>query len=133
MVNLYKSIVLFSYLVYVLVFFIPYLDPYLYEQETRGVLSWTGYGALIELHNSVSYIFLIAYSIALYGMIQFRAWARPLFVTLTVMSIISNGVQGINVFTAIDSVLTYLTNLADGATIVLMYLTSVSNKFKKYT
>ena len=133
MVNLYKSIVLFSYLVYVLVFFIPYLDPYLYEQETRGVLSWTGYGALIELHNSVSYIFLMAYSITLYGMIQFRAWARPLFVTLTVMSIISNGVQGINVFTAIDSVLTYLTNLADGATIVLMYLTSVSNKFKKYT
>ncbi len=131
MVNLYKIIVLFSYLIYVTFFFVPYLDVYLYDQDIFDVLSWAGFGALLELNEGIAYLFLLAYTVTLYGLIYFKAWARPMFLGLTLLSIIFRGIQGVEVFTPVDGVLSYITNLADGATIVLMYFTSINSRFSE--
>ena len=131
MVNLYKNIVLFSYLIYVAFFFVPYLDVYLYDQKMFDALSWTGLGALLELNEGIAYVFLLAYTVALYGLIYFKVWARPTFLGLTFLSIILTGIQGVEVFTPVDGVLSYITNLADGATIILMYFTSINSRFSE--
>jgi hypothetical protein len=133
MVNLFKSVVVFSYCLYAVSFFLPVLYLFQGHQETNDALSWTGHGAVIEIHYSIGWMVFLAYSITLYGMINFKSWSRPLFVALIALSILLTGIQGINVLTAIDDVLSHLTNLADGATIILMYFTSVSNKFSKNT
>jgi hypothetical protein len=55
MVNLFKSIILFSYSSFVAFFFLPYLDVYVYEQETLDALSWTGYGAILAPNTFMVY------------------------------------------------------------------------------
>lgn len=72
MVNLYKNIVLISYLIYVAFFFVPYLDVYLYDQEMFDALSWTGFGALLELNEGIAYVFLLAYTFTLYALLSHK-------------------------------------------------------------
>lgn len=131
MVSLYKNVVFLSYLIYVAFFFVPYLDVYLYNEEMLDALTWAGFGALLEINEGIGYVFLLAYTVNLYGLIYFKAWARPMFLGLTLLSIIFTGIQGVEVFTPIDGVLSGITNLADGATIILMYFTSINIKFSE--
>lgn len=115
------------------VFFAPYFEFIHYDQETIDLLSWTGYSAIIEFNTLALYSFFAAYSITFLGMMFFKLWAKKLFLILLTISILLTATQGVSVLTAMDSVLSYLTNLADGATIILMYFTSVSSKFSEKT
>jgi hypothetical protein len=133
MSKLYKSLVLFSYFTYAICFFLPYLDTYIYAQEGLDALSWSGYGSLVMPHEFIGYAFFIAYSITVIGMLYFHSWSKKLFVALTVLSTFFTAIHGFEVLPPIDAVLSYLTNLADGAVIALMYLTSLGKRFSEST
>ena len=109
----------------------PYIDVHLHDQQTIDLLTWAGYGAYFNLSNTFGYITFAAYTITLFGLLNFKYWSKPTFVGLTLLSIIITGIQGIEVLPPIDAVLSYLTSLADGAIITLMYLTSISSKFNE--
>jgi hypothetical protein len=133
MEKLYRSVISFCYVSYVVFFFIPYFDLNLYNQEMLDALTWTGYGALIEFNELVTYLFFLAYTITFIGMMLFKLWAKRLFLILLTSSILLTIIQGVSVLTPIESVLFYLTNLADGATVILLYFTSISSKFNAKT
>ncbi len=133
MVNLFKSVVVFSYCLYFVGYFLPVIYLFLENQEINDALSWSGYGAMIEIHHYIGWMVFLGFAVAFYGMLNFKSWSRPLFVALIAFTHLSTGVQGIAVFTAMDGVLSHLMNLADGATIVLMYFTELSKKFNKNT
>ncbi len=133
MVNLFKSIVVFSYCLYFLCYFLPVIYLFQGNQDINDALSWNGHGAVIEIHHYIGWIVFLGFAIAFFGMLNFKSWSRPLFVALITFSILRTGAQGIAVFTAMEGVLSHLMNLADGATIVLMYFTDLSKKFNKNT
>lgn len=133
MISLYKNIVLFSYVGYLVVFSIPYVDVIFLDQNTMDLLSWNGYNALSQSGEAIRYFFLIAYTIALPGCLLFKAWGRSLFTLLSIASLIATGISGLAILTPIENVIYYLINLADGATLILMYFSSIATKFRHQT
>ena len=111
----------------------PYLDAYFYNQEVLDLLTWTGYAAVVEQFDLMGYMFFSAYTITLIGLLMFMSWARATFVILTSASLVLTALGGVQILMPIDGVLSYFTNLADGATIILIYFTSISNKFNEKT
>ena len=132
MVNLFRTLVLSSFTLYLVFFFIPFLDPYLYDTETLNVITWEGYGRIFDIPHAINYIFILAYLVTLIGVLYFQSWARISFLILTVLSIIVTGIQGMQILPPIEGVLMYFINLVDGATIILMYFSSLSTRFNKY-
>lgn len=131
MSSLFRNLIIFSYVVYAVFFFIPYFEMYLYEKEVLDALAWYGYGAIVSPNQIISYIFFLGYTISLLGLFCFRSWARTLFIILTVLSVILTGLSGVSVLPGVEGALLNITILADGATIAIMYFTSVSEKFSQ--
>ena len=130
MKSIFRSLVVLSYVTYAVFFFIPYFDAYIYEQNTMLALTWNGYGAVIPFNTFSIYLMLAAYSVITIGLFFFYSWARLSFLVITAVSVALVGLQGIAVIPPMDGLLVYITNLIDGALIVFMYLTSISNRFK---
>ena len=128
---LFKLLISASYLIYLVFFFLPDIGEYYYSLETYKALSWVGYGEYLPPSDLYAYVFLIAYTVAFVGMYNFKLWSRTLFIVLTGLSVIFTAIQGAAVLLALDATLSYLTNLLDGATIVIIYLTSIDSEFKK--
>ena len=133
MEKLFKIIVITSYIAFLIYFFNPYLTMSLYSEFTLEALSWEGYGALVYMDSLVGYLLLAAYTIVLIGLLRFMAWARAFFISLTLISIVFTGVQGLVVLMPFDSVLVYIMNLLDGAAIIMMFTNPISNLFNKET
>jgi len=129
MIALFRNLIIFSYVVYAVFFFMPSFEMYLYEKEVLDALTWSGYGAIVSSNQIVSYIFFLGYTIALLGLFYFKSWARILFIILTVLSVILTGLSGVIVLPSVEGALLNMTILADGATVAIMYFTSISAKF----
>ncbi|MDZ7803161.1 hypothetical protein [Thiohalophilus sp.] len=131
MIALFRNLIIFSYVVYAVFFFMPYFEMYLYEKEVLDALSWSGYGAIVSSNQIVSYIFFLGYTISLLGLFYFKSWARTLFIILTTLSVILTALSGVSVLPGVEGALLNMTILADGATIAIMYFTSISAKFSR--
>lgn len=126
----FKNIVLISYILYVICFFLPFFDEYLLDQSELDALSWIGYGSIIPLDNVISFFFFIAYTTLALGLIYFKPWAKALFTMTVMLSIIATFISGIAVHTAIEETLIYITLLADGAILSMLYLSEIKLEFK---
>jgi hypothetical protein len=131
MISLFKVLVVLSYAIYVVFFWLPEFDFYIYDQDTIDILSWSGFGALLAPNNLIGYLFFVGYSVILIGLLLFKNWARLSFVVITIASVLFTAIQGIQVMPAIEATIQYITTLIDGATIAIMYLTSVGQRFNK--
>lgn len=130
MINTFKNIVLLSYISYVVWFFLPYI----YETTNPVVLDvliWNGYGGFATDSLIIAYLFLAIYSIATLGLLYFKIWAKPLFLTLTIISIGFCFLNGLSVSTPIDNFLMYITTLADGAILAMLYFSDIKNEFNE--
>ena len=133
MEKLFKTIITTSYILFLIYFFNPYLTIDFYSENTLDALSWNGYGELVYMDSIVGYLFLAAYTIVFIGLLNFMAWARSFFVSLTLISIVFSIVQGLSVLTPLDSTLAYLITILDGATITIMFTNPISTFFKEKT
>ena len=131
MKNTFKNLVLASFVIYVVWLFLPYFDGELLSVETRGILSSSAYGAIVPPSNYIAYGFLAAYSLATVGLLRFKAWAKPMFITLTIASIVLTPLGGVGVSTSIEGLLSYLINLADGAIIAMLLFTEIRDEFSQ--
>lgn len=128
--KVFRILVVVSYVLYVVFFFMPYIWPSIYDQQTQDILSWTGYGAVIPFADWIGYCIFTAYSLITVGLLLTWPLARFLFTFFTVGSITLVALQGVSVLTAVEGVILYIMNLIDGALIAIMYLTSFGSKFK---
>jgi hypothetical protein len=131
MINLFRVLVVISYVSYVLFFWLPDFDYYIHDQDTIEILGLSGFGALLPLNALCGYLFFAGYTVILLGLLFFKSWARPAFIIITICSMVSTTIQGVQILPALESTLAYISNLVDGATMVIMYFTSVSSRFNK--
>ena len=47
MKGVFRIIITISYLSYIIWFFLPYIDSYIFDQGVIDALSWTGYGSFL--------------------------------------------------------------------------------------
>jgi len=129
MKNYFTFLVLGTLFLYAIWFIAPFFWGYLYEGETLNLLSWNGYGGVIDANGPIPYVIGLAYVIVSLGLIYYKNWARFAFLLLTCFSVVSAPFWGMQIQTGYEFVLTYLVALGDGAILVIAYLTNVSNEF----
>ena len=103
--------------------------PYLSEKEL-DVLSWTGYGAIIEYPPIVTYALTAIWLPITIGMYFYNSKARLLYLIFTVYFIITTPLYGMFVSASFSLVFLEISNFLDGAILTMAYLTGVSQKFK---
>ncbi len=130
MIKLFRSLVVVSSLSYFLFLGSWYLfTPYLSE-DVLAVLTWTGYGAIIQLPPFVSWALVLFWLLIAIGMYFFNSTARLLYLVFTIFFILTTPLYGLFVSTAYDLVFLEITNFLDGAILAMAYLSSISAKFK---
>ncbi|MCG7964765.1 MAG: hypothetical protein N0E54_18835, partial [Candidatus Thiodiazotropha taylori] len=65
-----------------------------------------------------------------YGLVKFRPWARSGFIVLTVVAFLTMPVWGMAVTRPFEGMLANLLVMADGAIIVMLYLTGLAGEFR---
>ena len=128
--KLYRFLIVFGLVGYIIWFFQPYNVPEIYDGEVFNMLSGAGYGSVDINWDAISYISLVLYIFSAVGMWFYVNWARNLFLILTITSVVLTAIGGVSVATSIDSTLGYLTSLADGALLFMAYFSSISEKYE---
>jgi hypothetical protein len=129
-VRLFRALVLTSTGTYLLLFFEPLLGRRLISSDTRNALSWHGYGALLPLPERLGWLFLLLFVAVAVGLWTFSKSARLVFAMLAAFFLVTCPLAGVQVQTAFGSSLLLLTNMADGAILVMAYTAPLQKRFK---
>lgn len=100
------------------------------SQVTWDALAWHGVGALLPMPPAFVWLFLGLSTAVSVGLWMFSKSARVVFASLCVFWIIMAPFDGIQVQTAFGSLLLLLTNMADGAILVLAYTSPLKERFE---
>lgn len=115
------------------VFFVMYMfAPWAYstlEPEMQSLLSYRGYGALIEVPEWVLWLQLIIALIGYAGMAFFRNFFRLVFVASLAVNLILSPIFGASVITGIEVFIIDTSTLLSGFAIALSYFTRLNDKF----
>ena len=118
---------------FVLVCF-PYLWGYFYHGEILNALTWSGFGSIFGERQYIFYYgSFAAYGVTSIGLIFFKRWARTAFVFLTIVTVFLSPFWGLSVSYGIESMMSYLVSLGDGAILAIAFLTGISNEFDSST
>lgn len=128
-VRLFRALVIISTITYLIWFFQFLFGGWLISQRTWDALSWQGDGALLPIPPRLGWLFLLLYVAAAVGLWMFSKSARFVFLMLTAFFIITSPLVGVQVQTALGSFLLQLTNLADGAILVMAYTAPLKERF----
>jgi len=132
MTKVYRSIVLLMAVVYTFYFFLPYFWAQIYNEETLYFLSLGGSSSSVDMSGPFPFLIAIVYLLSYLGLYNFHTGARILFTCLVCFSIlIAPFIFGYSASAYLDSSVGYLFSLLEGAVLVMVYLTEISNKFNK--
>ena len=128
-VRLFRALVLVSTISYLVWFFQLLLGGPLISASTWDALSWHGYGALLPLPERLCWLFLLLFVAVAVGLWTFSKSARLVFAMLAAFFIVTCPLGGVQVQTAFGSFLLLLTNMADGAILVMAYTPPLKERF----
>ena len=131
MKRIFTILILTALALQAITFVIPYYWGLIYTNEEMELLAWHGYGAQLDVYGPSLYILSAVYVLVYIGLIFYKAWAKPSFLLITIISIAITPFMGITINEPINNILGYTLSLIDGAILTMLYLTSVSNEFTK--
>jgi hypothetical protein len=125
----FRGLVVVSTALYLVFWFLPFIDWRWYSPEVLELRGMSGFDAKLVWPIFVDYLLLAAWLLAAIGMYFFRASARSLFLWLYIITTLVDPFRGTSVFTGVDVMLFSLSTVMDGAVIAIAYLTSVERLF----
>jgi hypothetical protein len=127
--KLFRSLVLTSNALYVLWYFQPYNNEFLFEPEVLVALSWIGFGS-IELANTVSTLVIGPFFLVVaVGLWFYISYARTAYALLIITNLALAPFIGLSVQTGIDMLISQLVIGMDGAILYMSYFSSVADNF----
>ncbi len=115
------------------IFFVMYMfAPWAYgtlEPEMQTLLSYSGYGALVEAPDWIFWLLLVIALIGYAGMALFRNLFRVIFVAFTVITLLLSPIFGASVITGIEVFIIDTSTLLSGFAIALSYYTRLNDNF----
>ena len=129
-VRLFRILVLVSAITYLVWFLQLLVGGRLISEGTWDALSWRGYGALLPPPERLAWLSLLLFMAVAVGLWTFSRSARLVFTMLSAYFILTSPLDGVQVQTALGSFLLLLTNMADGAILVMAYTTPLREKFE---
>jgi hypothetical protein len=127
--KLFRALVVISTVNYLIWFFQLVLGGRLISPGTWDALSWNGYGALLPFPEKIWWLMMLLSVAVAVGLFHFSKSARLVFTCLIGFFGVARLLAGVQVETALDSLLGYITNIADGAVIVMAYTSPLRERF----
>ena len=131
MKTIFRSIVTFSFLLYLIGMLLPYFDSILFTEDEIEMLSWSGYGSSLPYSQVYAICAFLITSMAWIGIFFFSSIARIVFILVVVKDFLLIPFSGLSVSLPLYNFIWGVVSILDGAIITMMYLTSVSQYFKK--
>ncbi len=129
MKKIFRSVVVLNIVLYVSWFLFPYTYSYWVSEMSMNVLNASGLESFFIGPLYIYWVFFSLTLLALIGLFFFKRLSRQLFVLIIIINLSLQSFSGMSVYTGIESLLLNVINMADGALLVMMYLTSISNEF----
>jgi hypothetical protein len=129
-VRLFRALVVLSTITYATWFFQLLVAGGLISQDTWDALSWHGFGALLPLPPAFSWLFFLLFIAVAVGLWTFSKSARIVFTSLSAFLLIMLPFGGLQVQTGFGSFLQLITNMADGAILVMAYTAPLKVRFE---
>jgi hypothetical protein len=124
--KLFRALLIISTVSY----FITWFHPYFVSGHLQYALAWQGYGAILTLPTSVYWLSMLLWIATAVGMWMFVKSARYLYTALLVFFVLLEFFSGVNVKTGFGSFFGAITNMSDGALLIIAYLSPVKEKFE---
>ncbi|MER2490615.1 hypothetical protein [Catenovulum sediminis] len=132
MIQAYKKAVLFLIIIYTTYIFLPLAWPYLYREQTVSFLGLAGLEAQLPLPESFNYVIPCLYLVCCFGLYSFFNSARVGFVILIICNLtVGSFGLGYSASAFLDTALGYFISLLEGGILVMSYVTSAAEEFKK--
>ena len=131
MTRTFRSLVLLSLGLYVLWFFFPYLDPYLFDEERLAIWDYSGFDSKFEFPLWHSYLWLAFWAVVTYGLYNFAKWSRDVLIIGYIVSYFLAPIYGTTIQSPLSSVLGDLTTLVDGIVVGMAYFSPVAERFAR--
>lgn len=126
----FRKIVLATLVSYIVLLTLPYTWEYYYSPAVMNILSWWGYGSILDLYGYIPYAFALSYLVSLSGMYFYKKWSRSLFLFTSILSILSSPMWGVYIMPNIDAIFAHINGLGSGAVLALAYFSEVKNEFE---
>jgi hypothetical protein len=125
-VKTFRGLIIINVVLYLCSLVLPFFDDAWLVERELDVLSYLGYGAMINLPSVVHWLILLTWFSAVIGMYFFIPLARLVFLILVCVSTILVIVSGMSVMTSVDAFLSDSGNIIDGVILAMAYLSSVA-------
>lgn len=133
MTRIFRSLVLLSLGLYVLWFYFPYLDPYLFDEERLVIWDYSGFDAKFEFPIWHFYLWLAFGAVVTYGLYNFAKWSRDLLIIGYIVGYFLAPIYGTAIQSPVSGVLGDLTTLLDGIIIGMAYFSPLAGRFRQRT
>lgn len=128
----YRNMIVFTALVYLINMVLPWLWFYIYSESTLLFFNLRGANPQLNFPIIANYLFQLTYIACFVGLYYFVAVARTLFTLLILFNLlVGSFFLGYSASAFLDTAVGYLLSLLEGATLVMIYCSSVALKFKK--
>jgi len=127
---LFRKLVLLSFAIYVVYFFLSDFHQHIYSSDEMELLAWNGLGATLGSVVAFPYVLGVAYTIITMGLFFYKAWARTGFMLIVIINGFSAVFAGISVSGGWDSMLGYFLAIIDGFLLAMVYLTPLVAEFE---
>lgn len=131
MIKLFRCIVIGTMTLNIAYWCVPELLYQIQTEEQRVLTSWDTYGAVLDAPEWFYWAYLIGWLLLLSGLLLHIRLARVLFLIALGGELVLVTLFGYRVFSPADLVIGNMLLLANGATLVIVHFTSVSQHFNE--
>lgn len=118
----------FSFLLYVAYFFMPYLYPYIYEENVLNLLFMSPMEPIYATTNETAWVFLGAHLVSFFMVIKSILYAKYVYILVVFLNILISSVSGVVAYTGLDLILLTLINMGDAVVLYIMFFELPSNR-----
>jgi hypothetical protein len=130
-IKAYQSLVVLSFLLGIALWALPYI-PISSAPEVKELLNANGADALFyEIAFGIRKYLPAAMTIAAIGLFFFTWWGRWLFAACYIVGLVVTVIGGLTVSPALDSAVSLIVTLIDGAILGLAFLSPLSENFDR--
>jgi hypothetical protein len=126
---IFRGLILVSALLIVASYLVPYVYPYLSDQDFWTLAGWDGHAAILPSTPLIYWGLPIIWIAVLAGLYYYVALARTLLAVLLAATPIMSLLEGVRVFHPLDTFLGSIMFPIYGALLAMAYFTSVSRQF----
>jgi len=131
MTRIFRSLVLLSFGLYVLWFFFPWFEPFIFDEERLAIWDSTGFDAKLDFPTWYSYLWFAFWAVVAYGLFNFFRWSRDALIIGYIVTFFLSPITGTTIQSPISEVVGNLNILLDGIVIGMAYFSPVAKLFNK--